>query len=84
MQRAPSPTHMAIVLTTSAIALGDPPLPYKKYWKRCLVPSNPILLVYLASLLVTTFLFVAAVSNSGDHYASDQLSPNDNGVGFYS
>lgn len=37
--------------------------------------------MYLALLLITAFLFVAAVSNSGDHYAADQLSPNKNGVG---
>lgn len=38
--------------------------------------------MYLALLLITAFLFVAAVSNSGDHYAADQFSPNKNGVGF--
>ena len=84
IQGTPSLIHMAIVLPTKyAVVPDDSHRPRKKYRNRYLVPRNPILLAYLASLLVTIFLFVAAVCNSGDHYAADQLLPNGNGVGFW-
>ena len=81
IQGTPSLTYMVIDPLATVVAPDDSHHHHKKHWRRHLVPRNPILLAYLASLLVTVFLFVAAVCNSGDHYAVDQLSPNENGVG---
>ena len=78
---APSLVHAVIDPPTDAMAPDSSLKPHEQQWKRHFVPRSPILLAYLALLFVTTFLFVAAVSNSGDHYAADQLPPNKNGVG---
>lgn len=83
MQGTPSLSHMGIVLPTKYAVVPDDSHPHKKHWKWHLVPRNPIPLAYLASLLVTVFLFVAPVCNSGNHYAVDQLSPDGNGVSFW-
>ena len=77
----PSLAHTVIDLPTGAMASDNSLKPHKQHWKRHFVLRSPTLLAYLALLLVTAFLFVAAVSNSGDHYAADQLPPNKNGVG---
>jgi len=85
MQETPSLTHTGgptIYPPTSNEAHEDSPQPHGKRWKRLLIPRNTIFLAYFASLLITVFLFVAAASDKGDHYANDQLSPNENGVGF--
>ena len=82
MQGMSSLTHVEIDPPTGTVTPEDFSQPHEKYWKRYLVSRHPILLAYLASLFVTAFLFVAAVSNSGVHYAADQLLPNENGVGF--
>lgn len=82
MQGMTSLTHVENDPPADAVASGDFSQPHEKYWKQYLVSRHPILLAYLASLFVTAFLFIAAVSNSGVHYATDQLSPDENGVGF--
>lgn len=82
VQRTSSPRNTAepgVDVPAGAAALPeDSPQPHKKSWKRILLRFSPL-------LAITSALYVVVwLSDFLDiHYATNQLSPNENGVGLW-